>query len=113
MTSHGPHPFLLKACEGKNWRMIAGKVPDLYGDPCEHCPGWGRAWDAKHRRPYWYHWAHGAPNLVPTVGWREPLFAAYCLYSLEDVGSLLRGMSLKIKRKKKSAATMLELTGMG
>ena len=51
--------------------------------------------------------------LVPTVGWREPLFAAYCLYSLEDVGSLLRGMSLKIKRKKKSAATMLELTGMG
>ena len=36
-----------------------------------------------------------------------------CPYSLEDVGSLLRGMSLKIKRKMKSAATMLELTGMG
>ena len=36
-----------------------------------------------------------------------------CPYSLEDVGSLLRGMSLKIKRKIKSAATMLELTGMG
>jgi hypothetical protein len=43
----------------------------------------------------------------------QPSFAAYCLYSLEDVGSLLRGMSLKIKRKMKSAATMLELTGMG
>jgi hypothetical protein len=28
-------------------------------------------------------------------------------------GSLLRGMSLKIKRKMKSAATMLELAGMG
>ena len=47
-----------------------------------------------------------------TVG-AQPSFAAYCLYSLEDVGSLLRGMSLKIKRKMKSAATMLELTGMG
>lgn len=47
-----------------------------------------------------------------TVG-SQPSFAAFCLYSLEDVGSLLRGMSLKIKRKMKSAATMLELAGMG
>eukprot|EP00277_Geminigera_cryophila_P005784 CAMPEP_0179423436 /NCGR_PEP_ID=MMETSP0799-20121207/11008_1 /TAXON_ID=46947 /ORGANISM="Geminigera cryophila, Strain CCMP2564" /LENGTH=333 /DNA_ID=CAMNT_0021197729 /DNA_START=336 /DNA_END=1337 /DNA_ORIENTATION=+ len=47
-----------------------------------------------------------------TVG-TQPAFAGYCLYSLEDVGSLLRGMSLKIKRKMKSAATMLELAGMG
>ena len=84
-----------------------------------------------------------------TVG-GQPSFAAYCLYSLDDVvsssvcvsfffpvyvrvlcgvcvcvlvemmtsgvhlqGSLLRGMSLKIKRKMKSAATMLELAGMG
>ena len=47
MTSHGPYPFLLRACENNNWRMIVGKVPDLRGDPCKHCPGWGRAWDAK------------------------------------------------------------------
>ena len=69
MTSHGPYPFLLRACENNNWRMIAGKVPDLRGDPCKHCPGWGRAWDAKHRRPYWFHWAHGATWVRP-VGWR-------------------------------------------
>ena len=71
MTSQGPYPFLLRACEGKNnnWRMIAGKVPVLRGDPCVHCPGWGQAWDAKHRRPYWFHWAHG-PTWVRPVGWR-------------------------------------------
>ena len=67
-TSYGTFPFLLQAVPG-SWRMIAGEVPDLRGDPCKHCPGWGRAWDAKHRRPYWFHWAHG-PTWVRPVGWR-------------------------------------------
>ena len=40
-TSYGTFPFLLQAVPG-SWRMIAGEVPDLRGDPCEHCPGWGR-----------------------------------------------------------------------
>ena len=31
--------------------------------------GWGRLWDAKRRRPYWYHWAHGSTWVRP-VGWR-------------------------------------------
>ena len=35
-----------------------------------------------------------------------------CWFVLVLQGSLLRGMSLKIKRKMKSAATMLELAGM-
>ena len=67
-TSYGPFPFLLQAVPG-SWRMIAGEVPDLRGDPCEHCPGWGRVWDAKRRRPSWYHWAHGSTRVRP-VGWR-------------------------------------------
>jgi hypothetical protein len=69
MTSHGPHPFLLRACEDNNWRMLAGQVSDPWGDPCEHCPGWTRVWDAKRRRPYWFHWAHG-PTWARPVGWR-------------------------------------------
>ena len=69
MTSHGPHPFLLRACEDNNWRMLAGPVTDPLGDPCEHCPGWTRVWDAKRRRPYWFHWAHG-PTWARPVGWR-------------------------------------------
>ena len=38
MTSHGPYPFLLRACQNNNWRMIAGKVPDVRGDPCNGLP---------------------------------------------------------------------------
>ena len=68
MTSYGPFPFLLRAVPG-SWRMLAGEVPDLAGDPCEHCPGWTRVWDAKRRRPYWFHWAHG-PTWARPVGWR-------------------------------------------
>ena len=52
-----------------------------------------------------------------TVG-RQPSLAAYCLYSLEDVHELIRGLSLQTKRNKrpsrgqmKSASTMLELRG--
>ena len=64
MTSYGPFPFLLRAVPG-SWRMLAGEVPDLAGDPCELCPGWGRVWDATWRRPYWYHWAHGSTWVRP------------------------------------------------
>ena len=64
MTSYGPFPFLLRAVPG-SWRMLAGEVPDLAGDPCEHCPGWGQVWDATWRRPYWYHWAHGSTWVRP------------------------------------------------
>jgi hypothetical protein len=48
---------------------------------------------------------------------RHSLYVPVLLTAFSDFtvsqGSLLRGMSLKIKRKMKSAATMLELAGMG
>jgi len=46
-----------------------------------------------------------------TVG-RQPSLATYCLYTLEDVNVLLRGLSLQTKRRLRSAATMLNLSSM-